>query len=192
MNKLISSFLLVFGLLVIHSSASAQQVPGAKGHWVPCLDPGGSGYTVSCLVFDPPAPRAQPPASVNVTVNVTQPAQPPVSPLVQQPQYAPPPPSHQSYQYGHGSTRYSPENSGVYNSIPSREEPVYQTQRARTTHQDYDIGFSPYSRRPYGHYSRSTDTVTLTITTNDPNFRPDIRVNTYGSGYYNQYYWPRY
>jgi hypothetical protein len=67
-------------------------------------------------------------------------------------------------------------------------QPVYQTQRSKTVRTMYDVGVSPYSRRPYGSYTRITESTKITVETNAPNYQPNIRVDAYG----NSYYWPRY
>jgi hypothetical protein len=67
-------------------------------------------------------------------------------------------------------------------------EPVYQTQHRRTGHRSCRGGIDPYSGRLYALCSYSTDTDTIIVTTNDRDFRPDIRVDTSN----NSYSFPRY
>ena len=83
--------------------------------------------------------------------------------------------------------KYSPENSGTANTIPANEPPVYQSQTQKTVRQSYDVGLSPYTRRPYGSYSRSTETTTVTVTTNDRTYQPQIVVDRNNGSYS----WPR-
>lgn len=84
-----------------------------------------------------------------------------------------PPPQNQTY-----------DQAGVYD----RSEPVYQRQRRRIVRQEYDIGVNPYSNRPFGRYTRITETTTIIVETNAPSYQPNIRVDVYGNGYN----WSRY
>ncbi len=82
------------------------------------------------------------------------------------------------------------QNRTVLCFVPDRAQPqsapVYQRQRATTVRQDWDGGLSPYSRRPFFRYSRSTETTIIVVETNNTNYRPDIRVYTPGRNWY----WP--
>ncbi len=78
---------------------------------------------------------------------------------------------------------YSPEQSGTARTIPNDEQPVYQTQRSKRSSLDWDVGISPYSLRPYGSISRSTETHTVTVTTNNPNYEPNVRLDVGGRSY---------
>lgn len=163
MKRLFLGFIVTLIVTFFSIVGSAQS--SSTGYWIQCINV-STGLEDSCWI----GTGSQ--TTVNVTVNLnSEPAQ---SSRSQQ--------THQHKKY------YSPEKSPEYDSVDGDETPVYQTQRRKTVRQDYEVGVSPYSRRPFGRYSRSTETTTITVTTNRETYQPNIRVDAYG----NTYHWPRY
>lgn len=171
MKNLWFSIMLVLVSFLFAVSASAQMT----GRWVNCIEP-NSGYLVQCFIPD--------------QVQQIQMPQPQQQVYQSQPVYSTQSPVYQTPQQVYNSTPVYSQGP-VYQQEPIYQQaPVYQTQQRTVVRQDYGGGINPYSGRPYGRYSRSTERTTIRVETNDRTYMPNIVLYDRGGGYYSPgYYW---
>lgn len=165
MKKLIILLVLVVGFCTLPNVSMGQ----STGRWVENYDPQTGHRTMK---FVPNRVQRQPVPNVYVqNVQVVQ-----VMPVVvaqyprqrQRPRYTPKP-----------STSYQPRD---YN------RPVYHDQQVNTVEQEWDVGLNPYNGRPYANFRRSSRTTTIRITQSSETFRPEFRIDYYGTPSYRRWY----